>query len=962
MRLLRETALSRKGPLAATIFLTGGAIVAKIATGNVGAAVSDVTAGLLGNSAGDWLSSAVKGFLDDESEDLEKSMTAAAQRALKTLEPEAPGFSAWFQAWDRYLGAAHPADIFRGVGPLEPSAQDFTDSRFHDYWWEQMELALLRWADHGRQGTDLNLDGFTEPLRTVLRTRFPEALDAAHLAVLRKAEFRESRIAFEQDFMIEARRDLRVIKANTGGSQQPQRLWTIPRPTHTFQDRPELLQAISDALSQGVTALTALHGLGGIGKSQMARRYADLNHDLYTAGVWINSETEPSLLASLSEIARDHLGLPEEKNQEALAKRTIGMLSQYEPWLVIFDNATSAAEIRPWVELLSGNGHVLITSRSESWQGVAQPVSVTTWDIEKEAVPFLLKQTRQTDHAAAAAVATDLDGLILALDHAVAFMNAGEGLHLAEYRKVWQKRLAKSIDGHGYKKSVAATLGLSLDAVAKESPLAYQLLSIFAWLAPDPIPRKELLEAGAEKLPEGLRNALADHEAWTELIDALRRYSLLPFAFDRNGKVTGYNVHRVLRQVLRDRMTEEESVQNLTAACDLVSEAFPYDSDEPQFWPASEALLPHARAIRQAVEESSPPASLGRLLNQAALYLRVRGLYHEARDFQTLALTADVRQFGEDHPKVAVRRSNLATILSALGEHEEARKQIEMALAADVRQFGEDHPNVARCRSNLAVILSDLGEHEEARKQIELALAAAVRQFGEDHPNVAIRRSNLANILSALGEHQEARKQIELALAADVRRFGEDHPNVAVHRSNLANILRDLGEHEEARKQIELALASDVQQFGEDHPTVAVDRSNLANILGDLGEHEEARKEIELALDADVRQFGEDHPEVAIYRSNLANILRDLGEHEEARKQIELALASDVRQFGEDHPAVATSRNNLAHVLYALGDYQGALREIDKALDIFCRKLPPEHPYIGTVTATREAILKRLQP
>jgi tetratricopeptide (TPR) repeat protein len=99
-----------------------------------------------------------------------------------------------------------------------------------------------------------------------------------------------------------------------------------------------------------------------------------------------------------------------------------------------------------------------------------------------------------------------------------------------------------------------------------------------------------------------------------------------------------------------------------------------------------------------------------------------------------------------------------------LGEHAEARKQIELALESDLRQFGPDHPNVAIRRSNLANILRALGEHAEARKQVELALESDLRQFGPDHPNVAGDRTTLAAILYDLGEQEEALQQIDRAL------------------------------------------------------------------------------------------------------------------------------------------------------------------------------------------------------
>jgi tetratricopeptide (TPR) repeat protein len=926
---LRVAVTSQLGPLAGGLFLAGGAIAARVlAEGEWAKTSAELLMELASDKAGELFGSAFEGFRGGHNSDIETSMRKAAIEALARLRKGAPtGFGDWFDDWHNYLSLSPPSEVFAGVRDLDPVAFTRDDAEFRDVWWEQMEPVLAAWHNANAPGLHIN-DRLPGPLAAYLRQHMLIALEEAHREVLRDPQLNRSWIAFQQDVSSETLKLLwsikpkvdRIPSIETKVDRMKEQLdrvldrvheapiWTIPLPTRNFQDRPDLIEQIDRALEKGATALTALHGLGGIGKTQLARAFAQQRRDRYKLGVWIEAETQVSLLTSLSTLA-PLLGVPAEQDQQAMAVRVMNEISARAPWIAVFDNAASVEELRPYVEMLSGEGDVLITSRNEHRDGLAEPVSVTTWS-PVESTRFLLERTKQGDRDAAEKLARDLDGLVLALEHAAAYMRAGDGMALAEYRRVWREKLKWVAKGHAYPGSVAAALELALEAVAKDCPAAYDLLCIFSWLAPDRIPRAELLEAGASELPELLKAAFADHDQWAELIATLSRYSLL--GRERaEGVVTGYFMHRVVQEVVRDRLKANEAgAQWLAVACSLVNAAFRFDPQEPNFWAASEALLPHARSLREHVRgASSPPASVGRLLNEASIYLRVRGLYVEARDFRELVLESDLRHLGPDHPNVAVYRSNLADSLRDLGEHAEARKQIELALESALRQFGPDHPTVAVRRSKLGITLWDLGEHAGARKQIELALESDLGQFGPDHPNVAVYRSNLATILRALGELEEARKQIELALESDLRQFGPDHPNVAVHRSNLANILRDLGEHAEARKQIELALESDLRQFGPDHPTVAVDRSNLATILGDLGEHAEARK------------------------------------------QIELALESDLRQLGPDHSNVAVRHWNLAAILYSMNEYEGALREIDLALEIFRRKLPPGHPHTRNAEA-----------
>jgi tetratricopeptide (TPR) repeat protein len=885
---IKVAAITQLGPLAGGLFVSGAAVFVKhLAEDSDWAAGAEMLMHLSSHAAAELFGSAAEGFRGLHNGDLEKSMHQAAREALEELRHEAPpGFGDWFEAWRAFLAMKPPEEVF-AAAPVDPVALEYDDQQFRHLWWACMEPVLAGWRHTEESSiTRLHLEkplSLPPALADFLRDRLPEAMQAAHSHVLREKKLEASWIGFQQhvyrdalNYLHKISTQLDRIEAKIDGSpHRPAAVWSIPRPTEHFQDRPDLIAQIDAALERhDVTALTALHGLGGIGKTQMARRYAELRRDRYKVGVYIESENEASLLASFSAVAR-LMRMPPEQDQQALAQRVVNEISTGERYLAIFDNAVSAEALRPWLERLSGPGHVLITSRDQHWDDCAQVVSVTEWSIP-ESVKFLLERTCQTDQAAAEGLAQDLGGLVLALEHAAAYMLAGDQTPLAEYRRIWREKLKREAKGHAYQRSVAAALGLSMDAVAAQSQTAYDLLSVFAWLAPDRIPRKELLEAGAAKLPESLATAFADRDRWNDAIETLRRYALLRRE-PPHGMATGYFLHRVVLQVMRDRLADAGTAsQWLAAACDLVDAAFPFDSDEVPYWEISEALLPHARAIRGSVRLSEAPGSLGRLLNQAGLYLRVRGLYGQSRDFHTVTLESGLLQLGPDHPSIGVRRSNLALTLHDLGEYVEARKQIVLALESDLRHFGPDHGFVARDRSNLSMILEDLGEYEEARKQIELALKSDLKQHGPAHRSVAVRRSNLANILRQLGEHAQAKKQIELALESDLRQLGLKHPLVALRRLNLAPILRALGEYAEARRQIELALESNLQQLGSDHPTVAVNRVNLAVILQALCESQAALSEIDLALEIFRKRLPPGHPSIRNAEDSRETILRAL--------------------------------------------------------------------------------------
>jgi hypothetical protein len=86
------------------------------------------------------------------------------------------------------------------------------------------------------------------------------------------------------------------------------------------------------------------------------------------------------------------------------------------------------------------------------------------------------------------------------------------------------------------------------------------------------------------------------------------------------------------------------------------------------------------------------------------------------------------------------------------------------ALAIDERSYGGDHPNVAIRLNNLATLLyatDRLGEAEPLLRRGVAILAAFQRQTGHEHPGFQVGAGNYIVLLQALGRTQE---QIEETL------------------------------------------------------------------------------------------------------------------------------------------------------------------------------------------------------
>jgi len=657
------------------------------------------------------------------------------------------------------------------------------------------------------------------------------------------------------------------LRPNAAGDSLPP-IWNVPHQRNiNFTGRKELLKDLHEALTSGKpAALTqALHGLGGVGKTQTAVEYAYRHAKEYDLVWWVRSET-PEKLASDYALLAEQLDLKEksERDQKIIVQAVSHALAHSTGWLLIFDNAEDPADLRGYLPQGSG-GHVLVTTRNRAFGSVAHPLQVKAME-PANAVKFLLTRTPQTDKKGAEDLADGLGNLPLALEHAAAYIEK-TGATFLSYLQLFKTRqkdiLARAEPPEGYHATVATTWELSFVEVEKQSKAAAQLMNLCAFLAPDDIPL-DMLRGGAKHLPEPLSAAVADEFQWNEAVGALRRYSLV------EASEEGIAVHRMVQAVARERLDEAGRKQWTEAGVKVVNIAFPFDSDDVRTWKQCARLLPHALTVAEFGEKAKVaegPTAI--IVNQVGLYLKGRSELTAARSAFERALRIDEAAYGPDHPAVAIRVNNLGLVLKDLGDMEGARKHYERALKIDEATYGPDHPTVAIRVNNLGSVLQDLGDMEGARKHLVRALKIDEAAYGPDHPEVARDVNNLGQVLHALRDLEGARKHLVRALKIAEAAYGPDHPTVATVVSNLGRALHDLGDLEGARKHFERALKIDEAAYGPDHPAVARDVNNLGSALQALGDLEGARKHYERALKVFERALGKDHPDTRTVRRNL---------------------------------------------------------------------------------------------
>ncbi|MBR7839503.1 tetratricopeptide repeat protein [Actinospica durhamensis] len=463
----------------------------------------------------------------------------------------------------------------------------------------------------------------------------------------------------------------------------------VPGHIPLFVGREDVLAGLASALRAGPgLAVQVVHGLGGIGKSALAARYALAHAGEHTQAVWINAEDPAGIEVGLARFAlalEPQLGTM--LSTEALAQRATGWLAAHSGWLLVLDNVASAGDLSPLLAAVStGSGRFLVTSRTAlGWNRIGA-AAVRLGVLEpREALKLLAATIGTTPHAlhGGAQLCAELGFLPLAIVQAGAYIVQNQGGSEPDVRG-YQRLLAEypaelyasGDEATDSDRTIARVWRVTLDRLA-DTPLSGRVLRVLAWYGPDAIPLD-------------LLGTLAAEPALGQAVGRLAAYNMItrsPRDPTDSGGGPGLAVHRLVQAVTRTPDPTDphrtrgaiDQARDLAAA--LLYAAAPRDSSrDPGAWPAYQRLMPHidAYCAHAAPETDTPDTS--HVLNEAGLFLQGQGSVARAIEHLDRAYGGYRRVLGEDHPATLIACGNLAIVYRMVGDLGRAIPLLEQAL------------------------------------------------------------------------------------------------------------------------------------------------------------------------------------------------------------------------------------------------------------------------------------------
>ncbi|WP_157863506.1 tetratricopeptide repeat protein [Streptomyces sp. Root431] len=585
----------------------------------------------------------------------------------------------------------------------------------------------------------------------------------------------------------------------------PPGLVNVPRKAAHFVGRGE-----EGELLDREAETVVISGLGGVGKSSLAARWALRQAADRNPVWWITAESRADVDAGLAGLAAAmQPALIDVLPQEALRERALQWLSAHDGWLLVLDNVTDPGDVAGLLARTGGRGRVVVTSRTtDAWYGIGRVLTLPVLPAADAVELFTRVATHAgpRDTTGAERLCETLGQLPLAVEIAAAYCGRTATPPL-DYLAELGGRPGDA------EAAVARTLRVTLDRLAASDPRAGELLRLLAWFGPDRIP--------ALLLPTGARHALGE----------LAAHSMVTLHED--GSVS---VHRLVQAVARRPDPEDPHrepgliARAWLAAETALGDAAPRDVPNPASWETYRGLMPHVEAYLRCTDPAGDGERLLGALVSVGTYLVLSGLPEVAFGVFERAVAGSERLYGPTHPFTLGAHGALLTVSGSARSREELIERVAEVVRVMTEVLGADERGTLLARRVLAQAHRRAGRVDEAIAMHEGLVADLIRVVGAGHQETLGGLVELAGSYEAANRTSEAVATCSYAVDGLRALLGEDSVETLEARVVLAGLRAIDGATDEALAEYRELLPVLVRVLGEHHPYTLLVAKGLAEL------------------------------------------------------------------------------------------------------------------------------------
>lgn len=558
-----------------------------------------------------------------------------------------------------------------------------------------------------------------------------------------------------------------------------------------------------------------LTGMGGIGKSELARTYAVEHRREYDTVILARYES--TLEDVIRRVSIEHLvhfggeGLPPEQ-YFALAKRKLKECCVEEKVLLILDNLDVDSDTG-MQEFLEMGWDVIVTTRYHWEEYEDDCVFVKEYDEEGAFELFCRNygKTKEEFNEEERLLILELIKLVEYHTMTVELLAKQTAKEEADF-KTFLKELKEGIqhhdqtkiphikDGSYGKKSMYQHIA-ALFSIAKEkeknwiSETEEAILRHMTLISYQGIEGKQFLTWCG--YPESDLPILKDLAAKGWIRQEQKQYAM----------------HPIISEMLYAEL--QPTIEN----CNTLVAAIEEQLDEKEFstliWQEKETRIEYGIFLAKRLNEKNRETA--DLYHIVGVRLYDMSRYQKALKYQKKALKIRKKVLGERGIDTVSSYNSVGISYEKLGKRKKGLEYKEKALEIYKEELGERNVATATLYNNIGYSYFELGERKKGLEYLMKALEIRKEELGERNVVTAQSYNNVGSCYFELGERKKGLKYLTKALEIYEEELGERNVAMASSYNNVGSCYWMLGNQEKAINYIEKAYEIDKELLGERH-------------------------------------------------------------------------------------------------------------------------------------------------
>ena len=651
-----------------------------------------------------------------------------------------------------------------------------------------------------------------------------------------------------------------------------------------------------------------LYGIGGIGKSETAREYAEEYRDSYTTiQLSVYSGDLKALIAGLKFSSDDKTGGYFEKDINIRYETKLSLLSKAminnERTLLIIDNYNVEPDsdeykrnVEVMKELKKLHIHILFTTRTLPND---DKTKIDVEEFSKEELRHMFFAINPKDKDKEERIA-QVDELIeTAYRHTLTVdLVAHQTAKIEDYGKKTLSDYIKVLKESGINSGINVVVYNNKDDNGKSDIIFEHIRALFNLTA---LTEKEkYIMVNACLLPlSGM--PVAEFESFIDLENYPNSESNDGWGEDStisnlikggwikriNGEVSKITLHPIVSEVTVNELKPEITEDKCKNFCDSMQElADNCENDLKAVEPYKDLFIKSANLLMKSEDEKT-----ANYLSSVSYVLFNLAYYVDALFYMLKTLVIREEKLPENHPDIASSLNNVGCAYGKLGGDKGYEIECEYclkALAIREKVLPENHPDIATSLNNIGYAYCELGDPKEALKYLLKALTIREKVLPKNHPDIAESLNNVGSAYGKLGKHDKVFEYKKRALVIWNNELLKNHTECAAPFHHIGVIY---GELKCYRKQLEYfnkALTIQEKKLSKNHPEIALLYNNISATYMCLRNYDKALPYMLKVASIFEQTVPKNNAQLAKIYSRISKAYANLGDEKNSEKYLKL--------------------------------------------------------------------------